>query len=152
MAIFGGMKERISQAGQTTVQKAKDLSEITRLNSEISAAENQINTLYGRIGYEIYRAYRDDPQPETADLVQQVTELHQKIEDCKEQIKAINAANTCPQCGAKISKGMAFCSNCGCKLPTGPQPRPEELATCDSCGAPIMPGSAFCTSCGKKLS
>ena len=150
MAIFDDMKEKISQAGPSTVQKAKDLSGVTRLNSEISSTEDEISTLYGRIGYEIYRAYREDPQPEVADLVRQVTELHQKIESCREQINAINAANSCPQCGAKINKGMVFCSNCGFKLPVEPKPEPAA-AFCTGCGAPVTPGAVFCMSCGKKL-
>ncbi|HCT90574.1 MAG TPA: hypothetical protein DF613_04200 [Lachnospiraceae bacterium] len=152
MAFMDNMKNRFSQASQSTVQKAKDLSELARLNGTISDTENRISELYGKIGYDVYCAYRDRPLPEVAGLIGQVTELHQSIEACRAQIKAINAANSCPNCGAKIRQGMAFCSGCGYKLPVVEQPAPSaQAAFCTNCGAPITPGSLFCTSCGKKI-
>ena len=83
VAIFETMKTKISAAGQSTVQKAKDLTEITKLHSAISGAEEQIRELYTNLGYEIYRAYYEKPLPEVEDQIRQITELHQKIEDCK---------------------------------------------------------------------
>lgn len=152
MAFIENVKGKFSQAGASTVQKAKELSELARLNSAVSDAEKQISELYGKIGYEVYCAYHDAPLPEVAELIGQVSALHQNIQDCKAQIKAINTANTCPQCGAKISKGMAFCSGCGFKLPVVEQPAAAGQASfCTNCGAPIAAGSAFCTSCGKKV-
>lgn len=152
MAFIDNMKGKLSQASQTTVQKARELSEIAKLNSAISEAENQITELYNKIGYDVYCAYKDNPIPEVAESINRITELHDSIEVCKDQIKAINAANLCPKCGAKIKQGMAFCSACGYKLPV---PEPEEnsgVATfCSGCGAPLTPGSMFCTSCGKKV-
>lgn len=152
MALFDTMKNKLSAAGQTTVQKAKDLTEITKLNSAITAAEDQVRELYTTMGYEIYRAYYEKPLPEVEGLIQQITDLHQKIEDCKNQIDIINEVQTCPQCGGKVSKGMAFCGSCGCKMPVV-EPAPEEAkpAFCGACGAPISPEAAFCTNCGNKL-
>lgn len=152
MDFINNMRDRLSQASQLTVQKAKDLSELAKLNSAISNAEKQINELYGKIGYKIYCTYYDSPLPEVSDLISQVTKLHQSIETCKMQIKAINSANSCPQCGAKISKDMAFCSGCGYKLISTEQPaNTEPTLFCSNCGAPISSGSIFCTSCGQKI-
>ena len=66
------------------------------------------------------------------------------------QIKALSAADTCPQCGAKISKGMVFCSGCGNKL-AEEEPATEQVSFCGNCGAPISGGAAFCTACGQKI-
>jgi len=153
MALFDTMKNKISAAGQTTVQKAKDLTEITRLNSTIAGAEEQVRELYTTMGYEIYRAYYENPLPEVAELIGQITQLHQKIEDCKAQIDAINEVKTCPQCGGKVSKEMAFCGNCGFRLPVEePVPVAEaKPAFCGVCGAPITPETVFCTNCGNKV-
>ena len=104
-----------------------------------------------QIGYEVYCAYCNAPLPEVAELIQQVTDLHQTIEACKAQIKAINTADTCPQCGAKISKGMAFCSGCGHKLIAEEAPVAERASFCSNCGAQISADSMFCTSCGQKI-
>lgn len=152
MAFLDSMKGKLSQASQTTVQKAKELSEIAKLNSAVSEAENQITELYSKIGYEVYCAYKDNPIPEVAEFINQITELHESIEVCKEQIKTINAANLCQKCGAKIKPGMLFCSACGYKLPVPEMEETSGEATfCSGCGAALVPGSAFCTSCGKKV-
>lgn len=152
MALFDSMKNKISAAGQTTVQKAKDLTEITRLNSTISSTEEQIRELYTSVGYEVYRAYYEKPLPEVEEQLNQITQLHQKIEDCKAQIDAINAVKTCPQCGMKVNKEMAFCGSCGCRLPVEEPPVVEEKpAFCGACGAPIAADTVFCTNCGNKV-
>lgn len=153
MALLDSMKNKISAAGQTTVQKAKDLTEISKLNSAISSAEEQIRELYTNVGYEVYRAYYEEPLPEVADQINQITQLHQKIDECKAQIDAINAVKTCPQCGTKVSKEMAFCGACGYRLPVEEvAPAAEQKpAFCSACGAPISADTAFCTNCGNKV-
>ena len=151
MAFINSMRDRLTQAGQSTVQKAKDLSEVAKLNSMISGAEKQINELYGKIGYEVCCAYSNAPLPEVAELIQQVTDLLQTIEACKAKIVAINLADLCPQCGAKINKGMAFCSGCGHKLAVEETTTVERASFCSNCGAQISADSLFCTSCGNKI-
>ena len=151
MAFFNKVKDTVSQASQSTVKKAKELSDSARLNSEITEAENQINTLYLEIGYKIYAAHSADPLPEVADLIERVNALHDKIDDARAQIQVINASGRCPNCGAKVKPGMAFCSSCGARLaeePPQPQPQADKPMFCSNCGAPIPPDAAFCTSCG----
>ena len=151
MTFMNNMRDRLTQVSQSTVQKAKNLSELAKLNGAISSAEKQISELYGKIGYEIYCAYYNAPLPEVAELIQQINDLHQTIETYKARVKAINTADTCPKCGAKISKGMAFCSGCGQKLIVEEAPVAERASFCSNCGAPISADSVFCTSCGQKI-
>lgn len=130
----------------------KDQAEINRLNKEITSAEDKISDLYGQIGFEMYKAYRDKPMPEIAELVSEIRVLHQKIADNKAAIHKIKTADLCPQCGLKVRPGMAFCSGCGFKLPLQNQnPEPAKPAFCRFCGTPAIEGMAFCTKCGKKL-
>lgn len=153
MAFINDIRNKITQAGQSTVQKGKDLSEVSRLNNIISTTENQINELYAKIGYEIYRTYADSPLPVVADLIGQVKDLSQNIENCKMQINTINAAILCPQCGAKINKKMVYCYTCGYNLlmKTAPQVLKQEEYFCTNCGAEILPSCKYCTSCGQKI-
>lgn len=164
MAFFDEMKNRVTQASQSAAKSAKEFSEITRLNGEISDAESRINQLYNQIGYEVYCAYSAHPLPEAADLIEQVNALHDKIENCRMQIQTINAASRCPNCGAKIRPGMAFCSGCGARLvqaePAQPvqqpvqqpaQPAAPQTSVCPSCGEPIPADATFCINCGAKL-
>ena len=152
MAFFDEMKNRVTQASQSAAKSAKEFSEITRLNGEISDAESRINQLYNQIGYEVYCAYSAHPLPEAADLIEQVNALHDKIENCRMQIQTINAASRCPNCGAKIRPGMAFCSGCGARLVQQPaQPAAPQTSVCPSCGEPIPADATFCINCGAKL-
>lgn len=151
MAFFDEMKQRVSQVGQSASKSAREFSETTRLNSEISNAKNKINQLYNQIGYAIYCAYSTHPLPEAADLIAQVNELHEKIEACQAQIQAIAASSHCPNCGAKIRPDMMFCANCGAKLPQQEPPKAAAQAFCPSCGAPLAEGAVFCTNCGSRV-
>ena len=157
MSIFDDLKDKITEASSTTVQKAKDMSEVTRLNRVISESQNQIQYLYGEIGYQIYCAYRENPIPEVAEQFRKMDELYKAITDCEEQIKELNAGNVCPNCGIKIKPGMRFCSNCGYDLTIQQiniPPKEEikqEVLYCKGCGAVLEPGTAFCVECGKKV-
>lgn len=158
MAFFDNMRGKLNQASQTTVQKAKEFSEIAKLNATIATTERQINELYSKLGYEVYCAYNEAPLPEVEGLLGQLKELHRNIENCRAQIKEINAVETCPNCGARITKEMIFCSGCGTKLAV-PQPEPvvqveeeaQEPIFCGACGTELAPDSIFCTNCGNRV-
>ena len=51
----------------------------------------------------------------------------------------------CPNCGNKITKGMAFCSGCGTKIQT------NAPGVCTACGATLPEGAEFCIGCGKAV-
>ena len=130
------------------MQKAKDLSEITKLNMAVSESETKINEIYSEIGYKVYCAYRENPLEEVKEEIGQIRELEEAMEACKLQIQAINAMNSCPRYGAKIKPEMMFCSSCGMKLQSEEQERP---AFCSECGARLEPDMKFCTVCGHKV-
>lgn len=181
MAFFDNMKGILTQAGQTTVQKTKDLSEIARLKAQVMGAEKQINDLYGKLGYEIYVAYSQSPMPEGEAIIKQLNDLHANIEAWKAQIKVISTVELCPQCGAKLNRDMPFCTNCGTRVAApvpvenrdpmtsfapeaapveAPEafvvdsPAPEAVeapAFCSNCGATVAADALFCTVCGTRL-
>ncbi len=54
------------------MQKAKDLSEITKLNMAVSESETKINEIYSEIGYKVYCAYRENPLEEVKEEIGQI--------------------------------------------------------------------------------
>ena len=50
MGLFDNFSRKVTDAGQKTVQKTKELSEIARINSLINQEENKINNTYYQIG------------------------------------------------------------------------------------------------------
>ena len=143
MAFLDQMKDKLNATGQ----KAKDMTEISRLNSQINEVEKAINELYRKLGVEIYDAYREEPIAEGAELIAQITEHKEKVEALTEQIKIINPAAFCLTCGARIDRGAAFCTNCGSKVVVEKKP----AAVCPGCGAALEKGALFCTSCGTRV-
>jgi membrane protease subunit (stomatin/prohibitin family) len=49
----------------------------------------------------------------------------------------------CPSCGAPVTAGAKFCSNCGQAQP--------QVKFCPECGTRCEAGSKFCANCGEKL-
>lgn len=147
MAFFDSMKSKLTTTSQTAVQKAKELTEITRLNGRISDAEYQIEELYRALGQEIYQAYREAPLSVGTELIGRINDLNDDIAEYKAQIQAINQANLCPACGARISKGMLYCSSCGAKLPVQES---KPVRRCSGCGEVLEDGVMFCPACGTR--
>ena len=51
--------------------------------------------------------------------------------------------SNCSRCGAVLSEGAAFCSECGERVESK-----ESLPFCVQCGSKIPEGAQFCSSCG----
>ena len=156
MAFMDDVLGKVSQAGQSVSKKARDLSEYAKYSSTISDSETEIRNLYSEIGYKVYLAYCNNPLPEVAPQIQQITALNKMIEDARAAQKALNDSEKCPRCGTRLRPGMLFCNNCGCKLA---EPAPQQGAPamqaparfCMSCGAPMAPDAMFCMSCGARF-
>lgn len=148
MAIFDSVKNKISTAGQTTVRKAMDLTEITKLQGTVSASQEQLRGLYAELGSQAYRIWKEEPLPEVEDKVREITGLLEKVERCRTRILALQDMKQCPQCGAKAEKDALFCSVCGCRLPAE---APAKAAFCTVCGAAVSEDALFCTVCGNKV-
>lgn len=144
--------DKISQAGQSAVQKTKDMTEIARINSLISDEEKKMNLAYVDIGKKYVSLHRNDSEAEFAAFVKEVVESEEKIAVWRDQILNIRGVRRCPNCGAELKDGVAFCSECGASVPKGAAASAEASKTvCPNCGAELKAGAAFCTKCGTKL-
>lgn len=152
MAFINDVKEKISKTSQSTVQKAKELSETAKLNAAITDMEKQIAELYQEIGGKVYRYYRNDPISKIHEQIHQVTVLYKNIEDYKKQIENLSAIKMCKKCGTQVDKAMRFCYNCGNEFTMTPSETPASIKKeyC-TCGNKIVHGSIYCTACGKKI-
>lgn len=153
MAFWEQMGKKISDAGQGAAQQAKNFSEVTKLNSSISEKEKKISQLYLAIGEAYYAQHKDDPSAEQLDKVGEVKALAAEIEKCRNEINRIKGIVKCPNCGAEVSAGSAFCNSCGTKMPQEQkeEPVPEGMRRCPGCGALVSKENAFCNQCGMKL-
>ncbi len=151
MAFFDNLGKKASEATAKAMQKAQELSEISRINSLITEEEKKINATYYQIGKLYVSVHGSDGEENFSGMVAAVLEGEQKINDYRKQIQNIKGVQRCEKCGAEVARGVAFCSSCGAPMPKVENPLPDDVIRCESCGTMVKRGMRFCTSCGKPM-
>ena len=90
-------------------------------------------------------------EEEFAGMVASIAESEEKIKSYRQQIQDIKGVVRCPQCGAEVQSGVAFCSSCGAPMPKVQPVNTGDMVRCEGCGAMNKKGVRFCTSCGKPM-
>ena len=148
MAFFDDIGKKITQVSQNTVQKTKDVVDVSRLNSSISDEQKKINSLCQELGKKYVALRSQAPEEEFAAFVTAVKECEEKIAEYKQQIKEIKRVSICEKCGGEIPYGNTFCGNCG--TPVAPIVDPDKVL-CARCGAMVDKTMRFCTTCGNVM-
>ena len=144
MSIFDDLGKKVKDAGHKSVQKTREISEISQINTMISQAESSINRTYFEIGKTYVSLHSEDSEEALASMVSSVIKLENEIEKYKKQIQQIRGIQVCSQCGAELLRGSAFCSSCGAPVPKIQKPQyNDDLIQCDSCGAMVKKGMRF---------
>ncbi len=147
MAFFDDLGKRISQAGQSVVQKTQDMSEVSRLNSVIGESEKQIESEYLKIGKLYVAMHAADHEPDFDGMVNAIRDAEARIRESREQIQRIKGLVKCEKCGAFVESSVAFCSTCGAAMPR--RLLDENTVRCTACGQLVSKEMRFCTACGK---
>ena len=151
MAFWDNLSQKASETTVKAMQKAKEMSDIAKLNSMISEEETKINNTYYQIGKLYVAMHSHDDEEEFAGMITTIGEADEKIKSYKQQVQDIKGVACCEQCGAEVQAGVAFCSSCGAPMPKVQQTNTEDLVRCEGCGAMVKKEARFCTSCGKPM-
>jgi rRNA maturation endonuclease Nob1 len=152
MGFFDDIGKKVSDAGQKTLQKTRDVSDIVRVNSLISDEERKVNNAYHSIGKLFVSRFGTNCDDEFLSLVNVVIDSEEKIKGYKKQIQDIKGVTRCTNCGAEVPKGVSFCSACGAKVTQViPTVNMADTDICTQCGAAVKKGVRFCTSCGAPM-
>lgn len=151
MAFWDNFSQKASETTAKAMQKAKEMSDIAKLNSMISEEETKINNTYYQIGKLYIAMHLHDYEEEFVGMITTIREADEKIKSYKQQLQDIKGVMCCTQCGAEIQAGVAFCSSCGAPMPKVQQTNIEDLVRCEGCGAMVKKEARFCTSCGKPM-
>ena len=105
------------------------------------------------IGKQYMELHRKDAEDAFAGLVASVAEAEQNIAACRAKITELRAVPHCPNCGAELVKGAAFCGICGTPIPAAPAPAPVAVPAPQQPvqAAPVAPAVKFCPNCGVKM-
>lgn len=135
MGFFDDLGKKVTDAGQKTMQKAQEMSEVARINSLISQNESKINNVYYQIGKLFVSIYGNDCREEFAGMVATVAELEQQNATYKKQIQDVKGIQHCEKCGAEVAMGVAFCSSCGAAMPKVDKQPSDDVEKCPHCGS-----------------
>ena len=154
MSFWDNLGKKVTDAGQITVQKTKEISEVSRISTLISQNEENIRRLYTQIGMKYYDMHKSDSEEDSGDglgeLVRNIVNLENEIENYRNQIQEIKGTQRCEVCGEEVPKGYAFCGKCGAPVRKKQSIR-DESPRCPGCGEPVKQGLRFCTRCGYQL-
>nr|WP_300094842.1 hypothetical protein [Sedimentibacter sp.] len=93
MAFLDKIGKKIGDVAGSATDMAKDFAETTKLNSEISAEEKQINQLFLEIGKFIFESEKENPDSVVAEFISKIKASQQTIEELKRKIEEIKADN-----------------------------------------------------------
>lgn len=149
MGLLDGIGKKVSDAGQKTLQKTREISDTARVNALITEEEKKLDHIYYQIGKLYVSLYGNNCIEEFSGMVCAVEESEQKIREYQKQIQNIKGIQRCEKCGAEITKGVLFCSACGTPVPRLPEMNNmDDYMKCEKCGALINKEMRFCTACG----
>ena len=126
MDLLSRFSSTISNKSKDVAKKAKELAEISNLNSQIDLQEEIIDKLCLEIGKTVYEKRDLFPDSALAEKYTAVTNAYAEIARLHSAIITAKGANQCPGCGIEVALGNAFCPSCGTAVPA-PEPYVENI-------------------------
>lgn len=152
MDFFNELGSKLSMTGKTVADKAKDLTEITRLNAKVVSEESKLNKAYAEIGKLYYAECRGEMADAYAEAAETIRTALAEIASAKEQINVLKGVRTCAQCGREMGKNDLYCGSCGAKNEPAAEEAPKSKdQVCPVCKSIVPADLQYCPTCGEKL-
>ena len=152
MSFFENLGKKISQAGESAVEKTKQMTEIARLNGKIDDAQKNLDKLYKQIGEIYVEKYADIAPEDLVDYISQVKNHQVELEELEKDLDFVKGYVKCESCGSLIKIGDAFCGKCGEPAPVSvKESADEDENKCPKCGKELDEDAKFCPDCGANL-
>jgi rRNA maturation endonuclease Nob1 len=114
-----GFFDKIKEGAGKAADLAKETVEITRLNTQISSKNRDIEKKHSRIGELIFSAFQINDLATVEDQVtaicQDIATLLNEIQQLELKIKEVKNEKNCI-CGKTIALNAKFCPSCGHKF------------------------------------
>ena len=114
--FFSNFGKKISNVGQETVKKTKEIAEISKISSKIKDEEKKLDGLYTELGKKYFSLDSRNQVAEIQDICSSITESIQKVDAMKKELQLLKGVRICSSCGAEQDNSVAYCSKCGAKL------------------------------------
>ena len=112
MDFFDKLGDRLIEVGREVSDRAKDVSDSTRMQYEIRKKKQELDDAYKTLGKRYYEENKDSADDE----ITLIRETLAEIEDMEIQVAGLKGGRRCPKCGAVVPMDSGYCNKCGAKL------------------------------------
>ncbi len=112
MDFFNKIGDKLVSAGKEVSDRAKDVSDSTKLQYDIHTKKQEVSELYKALGKKYYNENKDS---EDEDIVA-IRDALAEIADMEKKYADIRGGKRCQKCGAVVPLGSGYCNKCGTKL------------------------------------
>ncbi|SDG19533.1 zinc-ribbon domain-containing protein [Fontibacillus panacisegetis] len=112
--------QKIKNGAGKVTDRAQNVVEIGKLNTQISNIEREMGLYYQRMGEVFYEGYRlkdmSKAEKEMVELAKTCDLLAEERDDIRSKIANLKNERLCYQCGKVVAEDAMFCPYCGEKL------------------------------------
>lgn len=119
--------ENIRKMIQSMVSKNLKMTEITKLNVEVSNLMREREKLFGRIGEYVLEQESFLTDETLMKLKQEIEERNAGIEEKQKRVREIREINLCPVCEIEVAQDKEFCPKCGVELRRAVRPNDSNI-------------------------
>ena len=145
MSIIDKLSSGMTEAGNTITQKAKDISEQSRISGEIAKNKSRRQEYIAKLGEAYYQAQKKGEPGDFEELIHEIDLVDGILANLTDSLYQLKGIVICEQCGTEVPKGSIFCSSCGAQV------RQPNFVKCSKCGAELPLGTRFCVQCGTRI-
>lgn len=145
MSIIDKLSSGVSEAGNTITQKAKGISEQTKISGEISKNKARREACIQKLGEAYYQSHKAGEELDADEMIHELELVDGILAKLTESLCQLKGIVICEKCGTEVMKGSAFCPACGTPV------KEPTVIRCPKCSAELPGGTRFCVHCGTKI-
>ena len=116
MALFENLEKTFGKVADVTVQKSKEVAQLAKLNTQLAAAQRELEEAFSTLGKSVYKDQKDASENPYAQLFRCIAAKQAHVQEIRKQLDAVKEVQTCSHCGTANPKGNQYCSKCGTPL------------------------------------
>ena len=145
---FDDITKKLNEVSQEAFNQGANLAGTAKNKVKSADIERQLNNAYAELGKKLFASVKDNPSEDIKEIITRINDLNTQAEYYRNEARKERGITLCPNCGAEVTYGTAYCSSCGSAVP---QPGVITSVKCPGCGADLPLGTAFCTTCGTNV-
>ena len=128
--FFEDLGKRLGETAESLTNRASEVVEVQRIRGQIRALDRNNERDYLDIGRMIYEKYKNGEviDTEMVCICEEIEKREATAEEMEQMIADSKGTTVCPNCHANLTPDMAYCPQCGEKVPEEEEEPEEEAA------------------------